>query len=191
MSSCSPLEKDTPPTGASQGRAVAGNRPRADQPDGWPDLDSPRVSGVKSYQGGTSHKSRAGGPTLAIRNASHRGTHFIWYQTFGRGGVSTANIPQRFSTPRPPWRSNVLDGGGEDRRGLHPSAPVDNRKKHDTNGKALPAFHGWGSFFLAPTPVRWEERPQAVVPIPPACPRGPYVPLKAVRQSCGSPRYIV
>lgn len=59
MSSCSPLGEDTPPPGASQGRVVVDNHPRADQPDDWPGLDSPPVSGMKSYQGGTSHRSRS------------------------------------------------------------------------------------------------------------------------------------
>lgn len=42
MNRCSPLGEDTPPPDASQGRVVASNHPRADQPDGWPDLDSRR-----------------------------------------------------------------------------------------------------------------------------------------------------
>lgn len=42
MNSCSPLGEDTPPPGASQGRVVARNHPRAGQSDDWPDLDSLR-----------------------------------------------------------------------------------------------------------------------------------------------------
>lgn len=57
MSSRSPLGEDTPLPGVGQGRVVAGNHPQADQPGGWSDLDSHRISSVECCQGGTYRKN--------------------------------------------------------------------------------------------------------------------------------------